>query len=219
MSQELTVTELDPARVVEVARLHCEVFTRSPSGRLGPHYVQGLVRWFLAYDGAVVLAATDAGGAVVGYAFGAPAAYGVTLRRDLRGTAAGALMRRPWALFGPDVVTTMAGYVGQLWRIRRRSGAGGKATAPPVLPAPAAAPPSWSLVAIAVSPAHRRSSIGRRLLDEFEDRSRRLGAGELRLTVTVDNLAARRFYDRAGWESGPPRPDGTVSYAKRLADT
>jgi len=211
--QGITVRSLEADRVPEVVRLHCEVFARSPSGRLGPHYVEGVIRWFLGYDGAVVLAAEDAAGHLLGYAFGAPAAYGSQLRSDLWGRVAGALVRRPWAVLDAEVAATMTDYVRR--RFKTRTGV------TPVVVAPDAPPPDtsavWSLVAIAVSPPHRKSSIGSRLLDEFERRSRDLGASELRLTVTLGNISARRFYDRAGWTPGRPRPDRTMSYSKCLA--
>ncbi len=209
--QGLTVRSLEPDRVPAVVRLHCEVFARSPSGRLGPHYVRGVVRWFLDYDTAVILVAEDADGQVLGYAFGAPAAYGPLLRRDLWWTLAGALVRRPWAVLDSEVAATMTSYVRRRFTTRRRVPA-----APPVAPPDSSG--DWSLVAIAVSPSHRKSSIGRRLLDEFERRSRDLGASELRLTVTLENESARRFYDRAGWTPGRPRPDRTMSYSKRLIE-
>lgn len=225
----LTVKTFDPARVGDAARLHCEIFARSPSGRLGPHYTEAMLRWFLGSDPAVVLAAEDGNGKLLGYAVGAPVAYGSKLRRDLRGTVVGALARRPWALLDSMVIATMAGYVQQLWRqLKRRPG---PATTPPTASVPSApgaasaqeVPPQassevWSLVAIAVSPSQRRSGVGRRLLAEFEDRSRRLGASELSLTVTLDNLDARRFYDRSGWQPGPPHPDGTMLYVRTLAE-
>jgi len=212
---QVAVTSLDLAHIPAAVRLHCEVFAESPSGRLGPHYVGALFRWFVNYDGAIVLAAEDATGNLVGYAFGAPAAYGATLRNDLRMTVAGALVRRPWALLDRVVLATMAGYLRQLWRRTRRSGVDVVGQASPEAPLPSRV---WSLVAIAVSPSHRRSSIGRLLLSEFEQRSRRSGASQLRLTVTLDNSSARRFYDRAGWEPGPCHPDGTQSYSKRMLE-
>jgi len=227
--QGITVRSLEADRVPEVVRLHCEVFARSPSGRLGPHYVEGVIRWFLGYDGAVVLAAEDAAGHLLGYAFGAPATYGSRLRSDLWGRVAGALVRRPWAVLDAEVAATMTDYVRR--RFKTRTGITPVVVVAPDAPppdapapdtsAPDAPPPDtsavWSLVAIAVSPPHRKSSIGSRLLDEFERRSRDLGASELRLTVTLGNISARRFYDRAGWTPGRPRPDRTMSYSKCLA--
>ncbi len=209
--QRLELKSFDAAHIPEAVRLHCEVFAESPSGRLGPHYVRALFRWFLDYDDAVVLAAEDSTGKLVGYAFGAPASYGYGLRRDLRITVAGALLRRPWIVLDSVVASTMTAYVRMLWRRTRRR------SVPQASPDPVAQ--WWSLVAITVSPAHRRSSIGRRLLSEFEDRTRRSGASELRLTVTLDNVSARRFYDRSGWEPGAPQPDGTIVYARRLVDS
>jgi len=216
--QGLTVKTFGPDRIGEAARLHCEVFSGSPSARLGPHYAEGMLRWFLGYDPAIVLAAEDGTGELVGYAVGAPVEYGPEMRSDLKATVAGALVRRPWALLDSGVFATMAGYARQLWRqLLRRRAAGGVGKARPEAPAEAAQ--VWSLVAIAVLPSQRRSGVGRRLLAEFEDRSRARGASELSLTVTLDNHEARRFYDRAGWQPGPPHPDGTMIYVRRLLES
>lgn len=217
--QGLVVKSFDPDRVGEAARLHCEVFSRSPSGRLGPHYAERMLRWFLGYDAAIVLAAEDGSGRLVGYAAGAPVAYGSQMRSDLKATVAGALVRRPWALLDSVVLATMAGYVRQLWRQLRRRRVTAIEAVPPDASQASHVSQVWSLVTIAVAPSQRRSGIGRRLLAEFEDRSRARGATELSLTVTLDNLEARRFYDRSGWQAGPPHPDGTMLYVRPLLDS
>lgn len=48
---------------------------------------------------------------------------------------------------------------------------------------------------------HHGTGIARELMDWAIDEARRRGAGELFLTVYIDNHRARRFYDRYGFEA------------------
>jgi ribosomal protein S18 acetylase RimI-like enzyme len=49
-----------------------------------------------------------------------------------------------------------------------------------------------------VEPAYRSAGLGSRLFDRMEDALRRRGVDALMLGVTVENTAARRFYERRG---------------------
>ena len=64
---------------------------------------------------------------------------------------------------------------------------------------------------LAVDPEHRRSGLGRALMDEVETRLRALGCPKLNLQVRDDNRPALAFYARLGFEV-----DETVSLGKRL---
>jgi ribosomal protein S18 acetylase RimI-like enzyme len=64
---------------------------------------------------------------------------------------------------------------------------------------------------LAVDESHRRSGLGRRLMDEVEARLRRLGCPKLNLQVRNDNAAALGFYERLGFKR-----DEAVSLGKRL---
>lgn len=52
---------------------------------------------------------------------------------------------------------------------------------------------------IYVAPAARGEGLGRNLLDQAEERSRRRGHRELGLTVSPDNEAAHQLYESAGF--------------------
>jgi ribosomal protein S18 acetylase RimI-like enzyme len=64
---------------------------------------------------------------------------------------------------------------------------------------------------LAVDPAHQRNGLGRRMMDEAEERLRALGCPKINLQIRHDNLEARRFYERLGFEE-----DATISLGKRL---
>ena len=53
---------------------------------------------------------------------------------------------------------------------------------------------------LGVIPSARRLGIGRQLLDRAEEEAARLGVERLFLEVAVDNLAAKRLYETAGYE-------------------
>jgi ribosomal protein S18 acetylase RimI-like enzyme len=50
-----------------------------------------------------------------------------------------------------------------------------------------------------VVPASRRCGVAQALLDAVRDFGQRCGATKLRLSTAVDNHAAQRVYERAGW--------------------
>ena len=64
---------------------------------------------------------------------------------------------------------------------------------------------------LAVDVEHRRSGLGRALMDEVETRLRALGCPKLNLQVRDDNRPALAFYARLGFQV-----DETVSLGKRL---
>jgi ribosomal protein S18 acetylase RimI-like enzyme len=55
------------------------------------------------------------------------------------------------------------------------------------------------IVAIAVAPERRARGVGRSLLERAEDVARSWGAPELRLHTACENVAAQRFFERAGY--------------------
>lgn len=60
--------------------------------------------------------------------------------------------------------------------------------------------PEAELLTLAVVPDAQGKGIGRRLLVDFEDQARSLGAEELFLEVSTTNAAAVHLYETAGYE-------------------
>jgi ribosomal protein S18 acetylase RimI-like enzyme len=61
-------------------------------------------------------------------------------------------------------------------------------------------PIAGSVVGLAVLPAHRGRGIGTALIAAVEAWARDTGQREIRLEVAVENAAARRLYERLGYE-------------------
>jgi ribosomal protein S18 acetylase RimI-like enzyme len=64
---------------------------------------------------------------------------------------------------------------------------------------------------LAVYPQHRRSGIGRRMMDEAESRLRAAGCPKINLQVRSKNAEVIEFYRRIGFKA-----DDVVSLGKRL---
>jgi [ribosomal protein S18]-alanine N-acetyltransferase len=63
------------------------------------------------------------------------------------------------------------------------------------------------VITIDVRAAHRRSGVGRKLLEELMTRFAAAGAKTVRLEVDLRNAPARRFYERMGFEETRKLPD------------
>ena len=69
-------------------------------------------------------------------------------------------------------------------------------------------PETWYLGLIFIVPSARGSGLGTRLLADTAERVRRSGGTALRLAVVAENVAARRLYDRLGFQFVARRPRG-----------
>jgi ribosomal protein S18 acetylase RimI-like enzyme len=69
----------------------------------------------------------------------------------------------------------------------------------PLASEPDAKDGEYYIECLSVAPAHRNLGIGRRLLEEAERMARRAGCRACSLGVFLENEAARRLYERAGY--------------------
>jgi ribosomal-protein-alanine acetyltransferase len=60
--------------------------------------------------------------------------------------------------------------------------------------------PEWELENIVVAPSARRKGLGKRLLDALLAAARETGAEAVSLEVRESNAAARKLYEKAGFE-------------------
>jgi ribosomal-protein-alanine N-acetyltransferase len=83
--------------------------------------------------------------------------------------------------------------------------------------------PEWELENIAVAPGARRKGLGTQLLKALLARARETGAQAVFLEVRESNTAARRLYEKAGFQQAGRRksyyadpPDDAVLYRHSL---
>lgn len=68
-----------------------------------------------------------------------------------------------------------------------------------ILPVPGEARAHVGRLGMGVMAGYRRQGLGRRLIRASLDRARAQGMSRIKLTVRVDNLSARKLYERAGF--------------------
>lgn len=207
-AEEVTVVTIkDGDMLQEVAGLHLDAFAGYLNSLLGRGYAKAFIKWFIKSERAVAIAAIDGNQKVVGYALGAPVGYDKDLNRELFWGVAARIIMRPWLLLNP-----------RLWiviRARVRSLVGLPQIARQVFELPE---PLMSLVAIGVASSQRRSKIGQRLMRAFEAEARELQMHSLALSVYENGTAARRFYEKCGWQpcDGQASKGGLIRYFKIL---
>ena len=205
----IVITDITEGKIVEAAsKVHLEAFSGYLNARLGATYAGALINWFAHEKEAIAIAAVDGHDHVIGYAIGAPAHLVRVLRQDMFWVTVRSLVLRPWLLL--DV---------RLWKVgtaRLKGMIGpGDSHRSSDLPEPA-----MSLFGIGVVSSYRKTGVGRRLLQAFEDKARALGMRSLLLWVYEDKTATRRLYEKCGWRHCPSSsPSTKVSKYIRLLDT
>jgi ribosomal protein S18 acetylase RimI-like enzyme len=181
----------------EVCELHLHAFSGLMSARLGRAYLRAFFSWFIRAPEAIAMVAADEHRAILGYVVGAPAGYTAQLNRQLVWVAAGSMIARPWLLLNSQVRATTKARLGFLLG---RSALHGNTLSQPTV----------SLVGIAVAPAAAGQGVGFSLMQAFETQARAAGASCLHLSVYPNNVAARRLYEKCGWQ---PLPTGSSTGA------
>lgn len=201
---QLKVAEMLSGQIHEVARLQEAAFAGSLNTRIGSRYTVAFIRWFCESDEAIALVAMTDHSAVVGYVVGAPVGYTTRLNRHVLWPALSGIVVRPWLV--------LDGHFRRSAVARFRPPGAAASTPDPPLPGPV-----FSLVGIGVLPEARGKQIGSLLLSWFERTARERGARTVRLSVYPDNIAARRVYEKHGWESGDePKERRAMTYYKIL---
>lgn len=187
------------ADVDATARLHIDHLSVGLFPRMGHRFVACWHRAYVLSPHAVALVAVepgpDGGGHVAGFLVGAldRLAFHQELltrhRTRLAIRAVVALVLRPRVLID-FLRTRLRPYLRRLRAPRQ-----GPSLPPGALPAA----PVADLSAIAVDPVLRRTGTGRRLTEEFLDRSAAAGAVRVELVTAADSAASVAFYTSTGW--------------------
>lgn len=204
---DITIVDIVEGEMIPaVSRLHLEAFSGYLNARLGAGYASTLIGLFVREKEAIAIAAIDRNYRVIGYAMGIPSNLASRLRQDMFWVTARCLILRPWLLFDR-----------RLWKAgeaRLRN-----FVAPlDVRPSSDLPEPTMSLFGIGVALSHRKTGVGLRLLQAFEERARTLEMRSLLLCVYEDKKETRRLYEKCGWRLCPNTigQTGVVKYVRLL---
>ena len=198
------VRAMIPADLEAVCTVHLDAFKGSMNTRLGRAYVRSFLRWFVEAPEAAAFVATY-GGAIAGYAVGAPDGYQRDLNRTVVVSALAGMLAHPWVLVDPRVLRTSFARVRSLVGLKP---AGSTLTLP--------SGPRMSLVGIGVASTARGLGLGTLLIRAIEDAARAAGMRAVTLTVYRDNIAAIHAYKRAGWRDLGAASPKAVCYGREL---
>lgn len=187
---DISIMKIPLEMIDSVARLHMTAFKGYTNTLIGIPYVRAFIRWFCETDEAIALCAIDSTNTPVGYVVGAPLGYTTDLNKKILWQAVIGILLRPWLVFNPRFRWIVTNKLRSL-----KEGGKHQSNETPILPSP-----TISLVGIGVHPEYRGKKIGYKLIREFESSVVEAQAKSMRLSVYSDNIAARKFYAKAGWQ-------------------
>jgi ribosomal protein S18 acetylase RimI-like enzyme len=180
-------TSITGHQIEAVIGIHLEAFKGSPNTRMGLGYVHAFFRWFVEAPEAIALCALVEETDVVGYVVGAPLGYQSSLNRKVVFPGTIGILLRPWLLFNSRFRHAITSRLPRVFKRKQVSQS-------VVLPTP-----TFSLVGIGVALNFRGQRIGQSLVHAFEKEVLRRQGRSMRLSVYVDNVVARRLYEKMGW--------------------
>lgn len=187
-----------------VSHVHLQAFKGAMNTRLGLSYTMKFFNWFVCQEGGIALVAIrplNGKEEIVGYAIGIPPSAGKAMDRDLFWVASWNVMIRPWLFFTAQIRATIKTRLTAFLR------------ASPDQASQIELPnPIMSLVGLAVMPNLQGQNIGKELLCAFEKRACDSHARSLKLSVYLENSAARRVYEKCGWMAWEP----SMSHGKAM---
>lgn len=191
----------------ETVEVHIAAFPGYLNTKIGRAYLRKFFVWFITSENAIALSANDQTGKVVGYVIGA-FNYGRALQKYLMLTAILGILTHFWVLIDIQFVKKVLNRFG----LRKKT----NSVAPLLPPLPR---PINSLVGIGVSPEFRGCGVGEMLIKEFEKASITSGLQSICLSVYPNNFAARKLYEKAGWQPGlePEDPNDAMYYTKLIS--
>lgn len=199
------LTRLTSEHLIQVSTLFREVFPDNPLSLLGIQFLSALMASFITIPqtcGYVYLVDGEVVGFVVGTMDSRVYRQELIRRRwfTLLARVASALLRSP-TLVRP-VISYLSTYPLQA-RDRTLARGADWATVPPA-----------SLIFLGVTESYRGRGVAAALTDHFLQRMRESHVGQVKLAVGATNYAARRFYEKHGWQTSGcfPVPVGGMAY-------
>ncbi len=202
---DVALGRLEEGHVNDAAAIYLQAFADNVSGKLGPAYARGYLRWFISDPSAIALGMWQ-NDLFLGFAVGAPLGYQNMLNRDLAGVVARCLAVRPFLLLDREIIRALRGrLLVQLGRV--------KATAsPPKVPAPI-----MCFVGAGLAAASRGLGIGTRLYGGFTEACQaRTDIRSIRGVTHKENVPPGRILEGLGFEPLHEDDHGYVSWYKVL---
>lgn len=187
----ISITVLQARQIDNAVELHKVAFAGNLNTQIGNAYTRAFIRWFQEAEEGIALCALDDRGDVVGYVVGAPIGYTASLTSKTLLPAVLGISMRPWLFMNSNFRRIVSGLLCRLLPFSRDT----QMSEEPILTEPV-----YSLVGVAVSPLVRGQGIGQKLVDAFERQVADRGGRSCRLSVYPQNFAARKLYERAGWQ-------------------
>lgn len=187
---DILIKAISPEMIDDVAGLHMSAFEGYTNTLIGKGYVKAFIKWFCETDEAIAICAIDSTNTPVGYVVGAYLGYEAKLNKKILWPALSGILLRPWLVFNPRFRSIVANKLRSFTK-----GSKNQVNQIPTLPSP-----TVSLVGIGVHPSFKGKGVGYELINAFEARVVEYQAKSMRLSVYSDNIAARKFYEKAGWQ-------------------
>lgn len=188
--------------IPSLAQIHFEAFAGYMNSRIGKNYIMAFLGWFSLQENAIALMTVNENNEPNGYVVGAPLGYDRIINKELFGVAAKGMIVRPWLAFDKQIRRTV------LTRLKLLFGKTMPKQQTPDLPEPVI-----SLVGIGTAEKSRGQGAGKALMKAFEDEARKYKMAAMRLSVYPQNTAARKLYEKCGWEPfAEPTTEGLAMY-------
>jgi len=190
-NENVAIRSMDQGDINDIIRIHTVALKDSRSTNLGKPFLRKMYRWYLTYQPKLAFVATI-DEQLVGFVTGSVGGSSRKIFRFALWEVLMGFLYRPNLLLQAEMFEYWQSFlIGLLPRRRKKDTKPTNAHCTSV---------KASLNSIAVSPLARRKNVGKSLVNAFEYAARLQGATILGLGVDLDNLAARCFYERCGWE-------------------
>lgn len=184
----------------QLALCHISSFPKSLSSAMGKKYVAKMLEWYLVFPKAFIFCIED-NNKIVGYCGGmindGTSEHGSasSMTQHSFNAAVIAILLRPWLFFHPEMMNKYFFTLKNIFnKIKRKF-----IKYTPNLEKAKTSEPKTGLIVIGVHQSEQGKGIGGLLLEEFENKSKKLNIHKMYLTVKADNFQAIKAYEKAGW--------------------
>lgn len=196
------ITTMEQADLQAIIKIHQVAFPNNRSTALGTRFLLSMYTWFHNnYPHTCLVARLD--GQVVGFIAGARPQYGPELFKSCILSVFLGIILHPRIVFNRSTYWSARAFLRALFSRKSTAEVATLKNSKNV----------FDLASIAVAPGFRGQGIASTLVNAFEARAFERAVDEITLTTSVDNIAARRVYEKKQWTVRRIH-DGVVNYEK-----